>query len=129
MSLKLVKSQMRWAGGKRKGYERGCQQLKEDVVKDRNGMAIIIIISHSFACAAFIISWLRLRHWFLSDAIVLKCCKSCMLRSRFPTTCRSLSRVVGSVVRGRPCQPAVSVGAMYSSMAICAGVSCVIRIT
>ena len=39
----------------------------------------------SFACAAFIISWLRIRHWFLSDANVLKCCKSCLLRSRFPT--------------------------------------------
>ena len=47
----------------------------------------------------------------------------------FPTPCRSLSRVVGSVVRGRPCQPAVAVGVVYSSMAICAGVSCAIRIT
>ena len=81
----------------------------------------------SFACAAFIISWLRIRHWFLSDANVLKCCKSCLLRSRFPTPCRSLSRVVGSVVRGRPCQPAV--GVMYSSIAIFAGVSCAICIT
>ena len=41
-----------------------------------------------------------------------------MLRSRFPTLCRSLSRVVGNVVRGRPCQPAVAVGAMYSSIGL-----------
>ena len=70
---------------------------------------------------SFTISWLKLRHWSLSDANVLKCCKSCLLRSRFTTPCRSLSSVVGSVVCGRPCQPAVAGGAMYSSMAICAG--------
>ena len=51
----------------------------------------------------------------------------CVAVSRLPV--RSLSMVVGSVVRGRPCQPAVAVGVMYSSMAICAGVSCAIRIT
>ena len=57
-----------------------------------------------------------------------KSCKYCFLRSRFPTTCRSLSRVVGSVVSDHPRQPTVCLGAMYSNMAICTGDSCVIRI-
>ncbi len=57
---------------------------------------------------------------FLNVASLACCGAVC-----FPTPCRSLSRVVGSVVRGRPCQPAVAVGAVYSSMAILC--RCVIR--
>ena len=64
----------------------------------------------SFACATFIISWLRLRHWFRSSTNVLKCCTCLLVAKPFPESLNTI------VARDRPCQPAVPVDGMYLSM-------------
>ena len=62
--------------------------------------------------------WLKFFHRFWLCDLSL-----CWFWRRLLTSSRSLSRAVGSVVHGHPCQPATSAGVKYLSMASCAGAS------
>ena len=63
--------------------------------------------------------------WCVCVCVRVWCVRACVRA----VCCVCVVCGVCACMRGRPCQPAVAVGAMYSSMAICAGVSCAIRIT
>ena len=73
----------------------------------------------SFDCAAFRMFWLMFFHYFGHASLS----RSRLFRRCLPTSCRSLSRKVGSVFRDRPRQPATSADVKYWSMASCAGAS------